>query len=352
MRSDAESKAPTAQVRYQHSGLARRLRYWVNPWLIRHTTAGPADCRQTLVVAGSPRSGTTWLSELLATLPGAAVLFEPLQSNQVESARRVGFHRGSYLEPGQEDPDRERFVEQALGGQVLNHWTTSRASIAQILRRRFWVVKFVHANLLLGWMAHRFPIRRPALIVRHPCAVVASQLKMWQAHCWREFEFTEFLAAWPHFQDVIQGLRTPAQWLAACWCIEQFAPLSLPGPPSFRLVSYERLVRQGEDELRHLLADWDLPMPATAVRRLRVASTTTQRDSHVLREGDPLGGWRRKLTAEQVAEILDVVQQFGLDFYSDALEPDYDRMLGSRPLDGGSLVGHVAARRPVAKRAS
>ncbi len=342
MADGTNSKATTAPVRYQHSGLARRLRYWVNPWLIRRTSTSSPDCGQTLVVAGSPRSGTTWLSELLATLPGAAVLFEPLQSNQVESARRLGFHRGTYLEPGQDAPERQRFMRQALSGQVLDHWTTSRATITQILRRRFWVVKFVLANLLLGWMANRFPIRRPALIVRHPCAVVASQLKMWQAHCWREFEFAEFLEAWPHFQDVIQGLRTPVQWLAACWCIEQFAPLSLPGPASFRLVSYERLVRQGEAELRNLLADWELPMPSAAIDRLRVASTTTQRDSHVLREGDPLGGWRHKLSADQVKQILDVVQQFGLDFYSDALEPDYERMLGPLPLGGGSICPPTA----------
>lgn len=321
-----------ARVRYQHSRLARQIGQRINPWLIRRTAPRSYDLAQTLVVAGSPRSGTTWLSELLATLPGAAVLFEPLQAHEIPEAERLGFHRGTCMFPGQQHAERQQYLRAALSGQVLTPWTTSRASLRQILGRKFWIVKFVHANLLLGWLTSVFPVRSPALIVRHPCAVVASQMKLWHAHCWREREFEEFLAAWPQFAPQLDQLKSPLQWLAACWCIEQYVPLSQPFPRRLRVVSYERLVREGPDELGRLLADWNLPLPAAAVRRLHRASTTTQRDSHVLRDGDPLAGWRRTLQPRQITQILEVVSAFGLDFYSSALEPDYDRLYGPSPI--------------------
>lgn len=316
------------RIRYQHSSLARRVQRRINPWLLRLTTHRSAGIEQTLVVAGSPRSGTTWLAELVSALPGAAVLFEPLQSNEVPEARQCGFHRGTCLVPGQVDDAKQQYLERALRGEVRNAWTVSRISLWEAARHRFWIVKFVHANLLLGWLCERFPVRPPALIIRHPCSVVASQLKMWQAHCWREEELQEVLALRPEFRPLVEGLQTPAQRLAALWCIEQSGPLSLPRPWPFRLVCYERLVRGGADELERLLTGWELPLTAAAVERLGVASTTTQRDSHLLRRGDPLAAWRKKLNRSQIAEILEVVAAFGLDFYSEELEPDYERLEG------------------------
>jgi hypothetical protein len=105
--------------------------------------------------------------------------------------------------------------------------------------------------------------------------------------------------------------------------METFAPLSLPKPWPFHLVSFERLVRDGEAELARLFGRWDLEMPDAARRKLRVPSQTTKRSSSVAGNADPLSAWRRSLSPEQIAKILRVVNAFGLAAYSEEPEPDY-----------------------------
>lgn len=308
-------------IRYQRSALRRRLRSRLNPWLLRaRMPAGSAPA--ALVVAGSPRSGTTWLAELICQLPGTAMLFEPLQHDQVPAARDAGLHRGSLPDPtGENDRAADAHFERMLQGQVLNAWTTSRISLLQLARLRRWVVKLVHGNLVLPRLVQHFSVRRPVLLLRHPCAVVASQRKLASAHCWEPEWFDPFLDRYPEFAALVRGAQHVEQRLAVSWAVQQFTPLASEQADRLQVVAYEHLVRRGKAELERILAGWNESLPAGAERRFAVASTTTQRDSHLLRQGDPLAAWQRQLRDVEAQRVLDVARAFGLDFYNEELEP-------------------------------
>jgi len=36
--------------------------------------------------------------------------------------------------------------------------------------------------------------------------------------------------------------------------------------------------------------------------------------------------WKKELTKKQIREILNIVEKFEIDIYTDAPEPDYDRL--------------------------
>jgi phosphopantothenate synthetase len=60
--------------------------------------------------------------------------------------------------------------------------------------------------------------------------------------------------------------------------------------------------------------------------RLREPSSSTVDQVH-RRPERQLTKWRRRLSERQVDEILTVVDEVGLSrFYTDAIEPDYDRL--------------------------
>jgi hypothetical protein len=56
------------------------------------------DPSDTIVVVGSPRSGTTWLLELLRALPGYKAINEPFWYDEVRQAH--GFAWRPHLAPG------------------------------------------------------------------------------------------------------------------------------------------------------------------------------------------------------------------------------------------------------------
>jgi hypothetical protein len=69
-----------------------------------------------------------------------------------------------------------------------------------------------------------------------------------------------------------------------------------------------------------------MEMPAEAIKHLRIPSATTKEWSNVRAGKDPLAGWTKNLTKEQIKQILAVTSTFGLDFYGEDLEPDYNRL--------------------------
>src|SRR6185312_3597014 len=52
--------------------------------------------------------------------------------------------------------------------------------LSEISKSQYFVIKDVNSNMLLPWITSNFPIR-PIYVVRHPCAVIASQLEY--GHC-------------------------------------------------------------------------------------------------------------------------------------------------------------------------
>lgn len=267
------------------------------------------DIHNTIVVAGCPRSGTTWLAEMLSTIPNSCIIMEPLNLGWVPESRMVGLSWRTQIGPDQDWPEVEDYVRRALTGRILNTATLSRAHPVQILRCRHWIVKFVRANRLLGWLTRRFPTRPPVLLIRHPCAVVASQLRVGSA--WEA--------------------AAPGD-LARLWCEDYSAPLSLPPPHPWIPVFYERLVRDGKAELERVFGGLGFELPRAATDRLKVPSSTTRAGSPVLTGEDPTSSWQSDLPGDVIEEVLQVVKESGLDFYSDKPEADYGR-LGSWGLD-------------------
>ena len=183
------------------------------------------------------------------------------------------------------------------------------------------LVKFCRAQRLLPWINARFDV--PAvLLMRHPLAVVASQLHkpaFQQPGVADQHPVLSSTVAdrWPDLAEYARTLDHFDEKLAATWAFDYMIPLQ--APPSRRpdlVVTYERLVTDPGSELRRIEDALDVSFDAAARERLRRPSATTVDDSNVKQGRDRLSTWRRRLSDDQVDRIMAVVEEFGLDFYT------------------------------------
>jgi len=314
--------------------LQRVSRRALSPLLLRATASSSYDLRSTLVIAGSPRSGTTWLAELLNRIPRSAILFEPEHIQQVPEARKAGLTWHTIKEPDEHWPEGQQFFDKVLRGQLISSWTVSHVPLSNAVAPRTWIVKFVDANFMLGWLARHFPIKPPALLVRHPCAVIASQLRRGWSNP-HPPRLKGFLTKYPQFKDYLETLSDPAEFAAALWSMQTYAPLMLPRPWPFVLIPYEELAADPRRELTRLFDAWRMPLPDGVLESAVRPSGTTDTGSALRTGTDPSSAWRNHLSTRQIEGILAVIRTFGLDFYDGDGRPDLQRL--DMPVATGTL---------------
>lgn len=289
-----------------------------------------------LTIAGVPRGGTTWLAELIGSAPGTTTLWEPLRLGAIKNTSDLGFAWRQHVPEDAQWTEAEEFFAKLFSGQCLSPALLPSVGPRQLLRTRRWLLKFCRLNRLLPWLTKRFRLRPPILLVRHPCAVVASQLRFgaWD-HVPPRFRVPDgpYREVYTQWADVLASLRSREEVLAATWCLDHWFVLRHPRhDQSWIACSYEALVLDPRRELARLATRLGITIPERTFESSDRPSRTTQEGSPILagKRKEQLAGWRRTLEPEQIRRVLRTVERFELsDVYTDALEPSYERIAPS-----------------------
>jgi hypothetical protein len=282
------------------------------------------DHRKNIYIAGTGRSGTTWLSELVNHRNTYRQIFEPFHPNSP-----VGpvFPRHLYLRADDPDGLRLRAAQRVLHGQIRG-LHVDRFNKRLISSRR--VIKDISSNLFLKWLHVHFPGMPFILIIRHPCAVLQSQLNVgWED--WRD-KFEGMLEQQPLVQDHLEPFIPELKRLqhgfeqnVAIWCIQNYVPLVQFGRDEIHVVFYENLCMQPEQELRKLMAFLGLRFDPHILRSVRQASFMALAGSAVQRGTALVDGWKDHLPGAHVRRAMEIVAMFGLDkIYSEDPMPSPD----------------------------
>jgi hypothetical protein len=300
----------------------------VRPLYRRFYRDSDRDLGRSILLAGTGRSGTTWIADLLAAALPCRIMFEPFHSRLVEAFR--DFHYFHYTRPDEPDDRLLSYCQTVFSGSIRHPWIDRAAGP---LFPKYRVIKEIRANLFLMWIRERFP-RLPILfVIRHPCAVVLSRMRSGWAD---DTDIAPFLAQEKliadHLRehlDLIRDARTEEEKHAVVWCVSNLVPLAQFGPGELDVFFYERLCTQPEAEIRRMveilasgpLAGEKLDV-GRALRRIDVPSPTTTRSSALVTREDRVGRWRRDLSPRQIGRILATVDAFGLGhLYGDSLLP-------------------------------
>lgn len=257
----------------------------------KHMTA---EVSRPLVIAGSGRSGTTWVLDVLAAAANLRTVFEPLHPVIGDVAREFA---NRYVEPDAQEPRLSDFMSRVLAGEFRSLWSDYRVlpdrllpsartllspRQAMVLFRRYrglWAnirqyrnkqpagiaVKFIRANLMLEWLSRNYDVTI-LFVVRHPCAAIESKLRLdataqkvglpqgkggadWDPYPLLNRYMSDsglgrcFLDAYRSRID--RHALSPIQAHALIWCIENAPVLHRMSDIGGHLVHYEHLVTGG-----------------------------------------------------------------------------------------------------------
>lgn len=299
------------------------------------------------ILLGSARSGTTWLQDALARSNGLRTIFEPLHPDGDRRAEQFAYR---YLLPTDESAELEAYLRELLFGREIRLWSDLRVNpthllrwqsplhyaaqglyIARGLRRHVpergysLLVKFIRANLMGGWLAVRFQAR-VLLVVRHPCSVIASQLRL-DPSAWHDFRelyqhylSDEKLASGPlvGLRGYLAGLSDPFEIRTALWCIENAIPSRSASDDGVGVVFYEELLLDHDAAWTNALATLDLVHRPTS-EVLNEPSQQASVDRKATSSADStISRWQTRLDEDQKRKIQGVLDRFEVGIYSTA----------------------------------
>ena len=275
----------------------------------------------TTFVAGTGRSGTAWVANIVNYDHRARYVFEPFNPFKVPEC--AGFRYRQYLRPTE---TAERYVGPArliLSGRITNDWI-DQFNRAIFSRRR--VVKEIRANLMLKWLKERFPGLRLIMMFRHPCADANSRLRLgWQSHLDELLAQDDLVADHlaPFVAD-IRAARTPFEQHVFLWCVENYVPLRQLDEGDAAFVFYENLCASPQREVERLFDFLGREVKPDVYGRLAQPSELTREESAINRGDDLIEGWRKHVSEQQAERAIDILRLFGLDsIYSlDTSMPD------------------------------
>lgn len=292
------------------------------------------------ILAGSGRSGTTWILDALAEANELRPVFEPLHPSTSAIGRTWA---GRWLDADDEVPELAAWLEQVCHGAFRQWWADYRVRTDRLrpstallrdrvaaiefarrwrklwrqrrtgrkrLRRPERLVKLIRANLMLPWLARGFGARC-VLLVRHPGAVVESQLRLGGDDWAPVDQLGRYLAdpvlgerLPPAYRAVASELANqPASAAALNWCIEnelRAADYVSAGVP---YVHYEHL--QAGDE-----GAWSLLLASLGLDQRPVIEDLRRPSQQAAVRWDPAtsGDWSARLDSATAARIDEVLQ--------------------------------------------
>ncbi len=312
------SLASTADPGMRLHNIARSIRGTVYRKIYRDSNR---DTGRTILVAGTARSGTTWLGELIASQLRCRIMFEPFNPELVSGFSAFSYFQ--YMRRDQEDDELLDIVRRVLSGQIRHPWIDRHVSI---LRPDWRLIKEIRACLFLRWIHERFPEVPIFFIIRHPCAVVASRMKLGWSTDGDIRHFLDQPALLEDFlsakMDIIRNATTSEEKHAIVWCVSNMVALQQMQDAPMHTVFYENLLLYPREVIQGLFHVIRQPYNESVFRHARRASMTTKRKSSILEDTNPTGHWRRELSEAQVSRVLGIVEGFGLSYlYGDSELP-------------------------------
>uniref|UniRef100_UPI00404A9752 sulfotransferase domain-containing protein n=1 Tax=Gelidibacter sp. TaxID=2018083 RepID=UPI00404A9752 len=207
--------------------------------------------KKHIIIVGTARSGTSWLSETIASQYRYRMLFEPEHETRTKHGYLIC---DQWLTVSAHTKSAQNYLKRVFANRVDSDWIAQNSN--RTFKRHLWpwipkkyIIKFVRANLAAKYMNEVFNI--PVIhVIRNPYDVIKSQLRSnfpWLTDLTiyaRQDDLVTLIKN--HFNLDITDFKNKSKIEILCirWCIENVIPLELlePYQGEALVIKYEDLI--------------------------------------------------------------------------------------------------------------
>lgn len=270
-------------------------------------------------LSGVGRSGTTWLSNIINHDRRYRYIFEPFHKfhGVFETYSRLRYINEYDKSSEYIDPMRSLFNDD-----FNNDWSDM---YEKDITKSDRLIKGIRSNLMLRWVWRQFPDNKYILLLRHPCAVALSRVKMgWNPPNLIDLMLSQkrlvgtYLYLFRKTIEKITQKGDPFMQHVLLWCIANYVPLRqfFSNDPNIFITTYEKLLFVPKIELTRLFnyLGQEGELPDTVFERFDARSQQSRMDS--AQGTDRLKAWTREVSRNQLKATMDLLREFGLtDIY-------------------------------------
>jgi hypothetical protein len=284
---------------------------------------------KNVFIFSTARSGTTWLSEVIATQGRFKIVNEPFNLRWPVKREALGLTDWEELLFPANRPAISRYIESFMYNRdrdVRFKRETPFTDFWHLYTDRI-IFKILFAGEdCINWVRDEFN-GQIILLLRHPIPVSLSRNKLPRLKSFLTEPYSKnFTAKQLSYAKTIVDDGDHLQTAVLDWCLQNTVRLRSI-EPDWLVMSYEQFVIQPDIVVRHLASKLSLPNPEEMMDRVFVASgstgMSTEESKRLLLDPDQMrqnrmkliDRWKNKVTLEQETRAFDTLRVFGIDFY-------------------------------------
>lgn len=270
------------------------------------------NINNTILIAGTGRSGTTWLSEILNYNNEYRDIFEPFIALYTKKCSNFVYKQ--YIHPNTQNSSFYKCTHEILSGNVCNRWV-NRFNKKFICQKR--IVKEIRANLFLKWIKINFPNVPILFIIRNPCAVAFSRLKQgWITNLNIFLEQNNLVSDYLEpFKKDIMTCNDKFEKQIYLWCIENYVPLSQFQEDEFLKIRYEDICNNASKVLKTVFAYLNISNDKNIYKKIYKPSNVEFNNDKKINFNYQVNKWKETISKKQMIQAEKIVKSFDLEEY-------------------------------------
>jgi len=318
--------------------------------------------RNDIVILAAPRSGSTWLMEIIAAQPGMKYIDEPLTKSTLDSLNMLPI-KTRWVYSSLSSDEENILAEYFKGNNKLENFAPHnifRNNYHFFTDRR--VIKIIRATALICWFVNNLQLDT-IYMIRHPIAQSLSCIRRGHDSRLDHYIDDEMFVLKHLSRDTetfvrrIMTLGSQLDQIITEWCLHNLVPLRLIRDQTykriFNVITYEQLVTDPDSVLIFLFEALHLKSRKALFKSVAIPSRTTDSSTEKKRHGIVerntdflVSSWRGECTDAQERQAFEILERFGIDAYS------YGNLMPNNMLfvSNSFRASHNNSNRPVSTR--